>query len=1021
MKKLLKWLDVYILKILVAGLIAFIPLYPKLPSINIQNTWVYIRLEDFLILATVAIWFIQLLRRRVSLFRPIAASISVYWIIGLISLVWSIVYLAPVLPQLFPHVAALSYVRRIEYMILFFVAFSTIRSKSDIRDYFVILSATIVAAFIYGIGQRYYVILWSLFPAINQSQFCFPSFQTGNEEFAKGLALCLPPGGRITSTFGGSYDLAAYAVLVVPVVLGVFLAVKRRLWKIVTGFVFLCGLTLLVLTAQRAAFIAYIVGGVFTLILYKRKKWILPLLLISFSFLFIFNEATAKRFLSTFRVSEVVVDQEGRLIGDATTGEIDPVTKTKRPRSGGDLPEGSAFLGLPQDNLRATDSAVIERTLAPEEARRLRLESGSIQVSTVSGSFLVRKVLVYDISFTTRFQAEWPNAWRAFQRNPLLGSGYSSITLATDNDYFRALGETGLLGFLSFFGIFVMLWVVFRKLVPLSVPSLAAGFSYGLAGGVVGLLLNATLIDVFEASKVAESLWLLTGIAVGSLVLYQKKKISYGMELLKTLSSNVAFIFYLLLITLFVFVPSLNNFFVADDFTWLRWAANDSMGTLTRHFVDAQGFFYRPLDKIITYFLYTVFSFQPQGYHFFIIVLHFIAMIGVYIFSKQILKNSLLAFMAALLFAIHPAKAENVFWFSGLSGVLSSVFILYATVLFHRFKEKKSVFSYGLVLAFSVLAFMSYELAIAAPLLFLAIDFFIFKTNKVKSYIVHLPFILLVPLYYLVRLWANSFQSGGDYTYNFAKIIQNVTGNFFGYVGMFLAGDYFIHFYNALRDVAREQSGVVGVLLIVVIGFVSWLTSKNKTKIAKAIKNSNLRTILFGLVFAFAALVPFLPLGNIAPRYLYLSSVGFSISLVALLSVLLTKLLGKKAAIKNVVFLTIVTALSIFYVLQLVQSRGNWEDAGFVTKNTLYFFRTNHPGLKSTDTIHIVNNPVTYKGAWTFPTGIGDGLWFVYLDELPKINYADSVDDARGDIRKSGSTRNLIFKFDEFGDIREVR
>ena len=44
-----------------------------------------------------------------------------------------------------------------------------------------------------------------------------------------------------------------------------------------------------------------------------------------------------------------------------------------------------------------------------------------------------------DRSMSIRLNVEWPRAMRAFYKNPLLGTGYSSITLATDNDYLRAL------------------------------------------------------------------------------------------------------------------------------------------------------------------------------------------------------------------------------------------------------------------------------------------------------------------------------------------------------------------------------------------------------------------------------------------------------------------------------------------------------------------------------------------------------------------------------------------------------
>ncbi|MGH9856775.1 MAG: hypothetical protein ACRD4B_02925, partial [Acidobacteriota bacterium] len=98
----------------VAFALLFTALYPKLPSVNIEHTWVYIRLEDFLILLLAVVWFIQLLRKKVSFPKSEGYALIVYWIVGLVSLLYAIVILAPELQNFFPTVAGLQYARRIE-------------------------------------------------------------------------------------------------------------------------------------------------------------------------------------------------------------------------------------------------------------------------------------------------------------------------------------------------------------------------------------------------------------------------------------------------------------------------------------------------------------------------------------------------------------------------------------------------------------------------------------------------------------------------------------------------------------------------------------------------------------------------------------------------------------------------------------------------------------------------------------------------------------------------------------------
>jgi O-antigen ligase len=124
-----------------------------------------------------------------------------------------------------------------------------------------------------------------------------------------------------------------------------------------------------------------------------------------------------------------------------------------------------------------------------------------------------------DRSTSIRFNVEWPRAIRAFIKNPLLGTGYSSINLATDNDYLRLLGELGLLGFFAFGLIFIHIFKSIKSLWPLEKHF--EGFDLilitSLIGSTMGILLTAFFIDIFEASKFAIIFWLMMGLMIGRL------------------------------------------------------------------------------------------------------------------------------------------------------------------------------------------------------------------------------------------------------------------------------------------------------------------------------------------------------------------------------------------------------------------------------------------------------------------------------------------------------------------------
>src|SRR5437867_4064598 len=121
MKKIFSFLKNNILFVETIILMIFIPFYPKIPLIDIKNTWVYIRAEYFLILIVLFSWIVLLLRKKVTLKTPLTLPIMFFWITGAIATINGVLLIFPTLANVFPNVAFLSLVRHIEYLSLFFV------------------------------------------------------------------------------------------------------------------------------------------------------------------------------------------------------------------------------------------------------------------------------------------------------------------------------------------------------------------------------------------------------------------------------------------------------------------------------------------------------------------------------------------------------------------------------------------------------------------------------------------------------------------------------------------------------------------------------------------------------------------------------------------------------------------------------------------------------------------------------------------------------------------------------------
>ena len=304
------------------------------------------------------------------------------------------------------------------------------------------------------------VVFVAFIYGLGQRYLNFPVIITQNEEYSKGVALSWTPGSHINSTFAGHYDLAAYLVIMLPIFITSLFLVKEREVKIILALVSGGGLWLLINSLSRIAQISYLISIIISFFLVKKYKELGLTLVISLILIGMSGNLGARfqRFIEVY--SKKIGAANYYVLADETT-----------------LP--SKVKNLPTST--PTPIPVFE-----------------------------------DRSVSIRLNVEWPRAIRALTKNPLLGTGYSSINLATDNDYLRALGETGILGFFAFILIFIAIGKEVLKGFPLltNFSGLELGFMAGAIGGIIGTFVSAFFIDLFEASKLAITFWLILGYVV---------------------------------------------------------------------------------------------------------------------------------------------------------------------------------------------------------------------------------------------------------------------------------------------------------------------------------------------------------------------------------------------------------------------------------------------------------------------------------------------------------------------------
>jgi len=439
-------------KYLIAAVLIIVPLLPKFPLVKVPGTYVAIRFEDILMFFLALI----LIPKFIVDFKKIWKDKIASSILIFFTVTFISLLAGTFLTQTVElRLGLLHWARRIEYIVPFLATYLLIpREKigESVKFYFKILLIVMTLAFVYGMGQKYYNL---------------PVIITQNEQYSKGIALRWTEGAHINSTFAGHYDLSAFVVLVMPIFLAALFSLKEKLSKLFITLSSGMGLWLLISSISRTAQASYLLAVSATLLLLRKfKGWLIVII-----------------------ISVISMTMSSGL--DARFGQAIKVLYEY-------VTTGKSFSYVPGFAVRADEIT-------------LTVDEDTLPTPTPAATNTIR-----DVSISIRYNVEWPRAIRAFFKNPILGTGYSSIDLATDNDYLRMLGEVGLLGFSAFVLIFLRIGKVLLKTFSLKdkLNNFEKSYLFGIIGGLTGTFVTAFLIDLFEASKFAIIFWLLLGSSV---------------------------------------------------------------------------------------------------------------------------------------------------------------------------------------------------------------------------------------------------------------------------------------------------------------------------------------------------------------------------------------------------------------------------------------------------------------------------------------------------------------------------
>lgn len=358
---------------------------------------------------------------------------------------------------------------------------------------------------------------------------------------------------------------------------------------------------------------------------------------------------------------------------------------------------------------------------------------------------------------------------------------------------------------------------------------------------------------------------------------------------------------------------------------------------------------YRPVLTVSYAIDFALAGLAPTVFHFVNILLHALASGAFFLLAFRVLQSFFPAFVAALLFALHPVHTEAVAWVAGRSELLAALFVFLSVLFFVSAREQAGKWqTVSLVISALLwfLALLSKEIALPLPLVLLVLSFISSKGSnfqyvnilKIRFSRVLFPFGLVFALYLLLRIAALGGLSIP------LELTRTATLTF---------GERMALMVPVIAHYLRLMVFPIGLRLEYDwVSFPLWVTALSAVLVAATMVlgiwfwKREWRVAAMGIAWFFLFLLPvsnIIPIGElVAERFLYLPSAGFCLLVGAMVDLAwnrghgLSTLLGIKGPrwLRQSFYPLILCVLLLFSFLTL-RRNAEWRDPETLWHGTL--------------------------------------------------------------------------------------
>ena len=217
----------------------------------------------------------------------------------------------------------------------------------------------------------------------------------------------------------------------------------------------------------------------------------------------------------------------------------------------------------------------------------------------------------------------------------------------------------------------------------------------------------------------------------------------------------------ILVATLLTYLPALKAGFVFDDEQFLTdnplIKARDG---LYRFWFTIQPLDYFPLTSTMLWFEWRLWGMTPTGYHVVNVLLHAAGAVLLWRVLRQLGIPG--AWLAALIFAVHPVNVESVAWITERKNVLPMVFQMLTLLFYLRFLREGGSRWYALSIGSFALALLAKTSVVMLPVVLLLCVWWLRGRVSLKDVRDGVPFFVLSGVLALVTLWFHSHRAIGS-------------------------------------------------------------------------------------------------------------------------------------------------------------------------------------------------------------------------------------------------------------------